>query len=452
MKQKWSQCLCAVLCLVTLLSCALLCSCTDPVQAPAYDNRLNFLSNKGVSIYRIVYPTEGCTSQVSEATLRLQDAMQYMLGTEVKLTDDRGTANAADQLQPYEILVGETARTESQAVLSELRRDEYVIRVVGHKIVIVGETNRATAKAVDDFIANVLGYSGDAVAPEDPLSSIRIDKGYNKKGKYECLKVPSDAETAAFPIAPYQATLLNVVTRPDAACDRLTLASLQGLSTRYGSEQIFVTYEEQMPLLQTLIDDGVKTMTHNDDDVEWSLSELLAYYSEYVYGYILCSADLASESAQVAVNLAHQLNAVIVTADNETLAIAAGLSMVLDVRDKSDAWLRDSEYFALLDHTLAIEPDASMDLSLVDYVVMTGCYYYDYSGVDEYTHVQMFKHLTRGGHLFAVSQADIHHHVSFDTIGITVIAFPDKYLTNFSVISTRMPQLMQNEMKQLQSE
>ncbi len=436
--------MCAVLCLLMLLSCALLGACTGPVAPPVYDNRLNFLSNKGVSIYRIVQPMEGCTAQVSEAALRLQDAMQYMLGTEVKLTDDRGTANAADQLQPYEILIGETARTESQAVLGELRRDEYIIRVVGHKIVIVGESNRATAKAVDDFIANVLGYSQGVPAPEDALSAVRIEKEYNKKGKYECLKVPSEAGTMTLPVAPYQATLLNVVARPEAACDRLTLATLQGLCTQYGSEQIFVTDEAQEPTLQALMDAGVTAMRHNDDGVAWSLSELLDYYGEQVYGYILCSSDLAGESAQVAVNLAHQLNAVVVTSENETVAIAAGLSMVLDVRDKNDAWLRASEYFPLLDRKLAIEPDAARDLSLVDYVVMTGCYYYDYRGVDEYTHVQVFKHLGRGGYLLSVSCEDVHHHVFFDAIGVTAIAFPEGYLSNLSVLTTRIPQQIQD--------
>lgn len=440
MKQRRSRLLCLALCLGIVLSCALLCACTGPVQAPAYDNRLNFLSNKGVSIYRIVYPMEGCTSQVSEAALRLRDAMQYMLGTEVSLTDDRGTANASDQLQPYEILIGETARTESQAALVELRRDEYMIRVVGHKIVIVGESNRATAAAVDDFIANALGYSNDAAAPEDALSTVKIEKEYNKKGKYECLKVPSDPEAMTLPEAPYQATVLNVVSRPEAASDRLTLASLQGLCALYGSEQIFVRDEAQEATLQALADSGVKITTQNDDDVEWSLGELLNYYGEYVYGYILCSSDLGSESAQVAVNLAHQLNAVIVTSDNETSAIAAGLSMVLDVRDKNDAWLRSSEYFALLDHKLSIEPDAACELALVDYAVMTGCYYYDYGGVDEYTHIQTFKHMERGGYLLAVSHEDHHRHVSFSTIGIEMILYPEDYLENLSVLSALIPQ------------
>ena len=444
MKQKWSRRTCMVLCLLMLLSCALLSACTGPIEPPVYDNRLNFLSNKGVSIYRIVCPMEGCTAQVSEAASRLQEAMQYMLGTEVILTDDRGTANAADQLQPYEILIGETARTESQAVLPELRRDEYVIRVVGHKIVIVGQSNRATAEAVDDFIANVLGYSQGVDAPEDALSQMKIEKNYDKKGKYECLQVPNEGGDMTLPAAPYRATLLNVVTAPENAHDRLTLATLQGLSTQYGSEQIFILNEGQDAILQDITAGGVTLMPHNDDGILWSLETLLAYYSEHVYGYILCSSDLSSESAQVAVNLAHQLNAVVVASENELTAMSAGLSMILDVRDKDDAWLRSSEYFALLDHKVSIEPDADCELALADYVVMTGCYYYDYRGIDEYTHVQTFKHMERGGYLLSVAHDDKHHHVLFDAIGVTAIAFPDAHEVNLSVLSAFIPQQIQD--------
>lgn len=447
MKQAWcigTRRLCMALCLVLLLSCTSLFGCSGPAVPPVYDNRLNFLSNSGISIYRIVCPMEGCVSQVSEAAARLQNVMQYMLGTDVVLTNDRGTANAVDQLQPYEILIGETARTESQDVLPELRRDEYIIRVIGHKIVIVGESNRATAAGVDAFIADVLKYAPGVSAPQDPLSEIKIEKNYTVKGKYDCPKVPSQTEISTLPVAPYQATRLNVVPAPEAHCDGLALATLQGLSTRYGSDQIFIVREGDEERLQALAESGVSLIKHNDDDVSWSLGELLNYYAEHIYGYILCSSDLESESAQVAINLAHQLNAVVVTPENEGLAVSAGLSMVLDVRDKNDAWLRSSEYFPLLNHKLAIEPDAADSLVLVDYAVMTGCYYYDYCGGDEYSHVQTFKHLERGGYILSVVSNDVHDKVFFDTIGVTVLNLNDECLNNLSVLSGQNPQWMQD--------
>ena len=447
MKQVWSvglRRLCLILCLALLLPCISLVGCSGTTEPPVYDNRLIFLSNSGVSIYRIVYPMEGCTSLVSEAATRLQDAMQYMLGVDVVLTSDRGTANAVDQLQPYEILIGETARTESQDVLPELRRDEYVIRVVGHKIVIVGESNRATAAGVDAFIANVLKYTEGVAAPADPKSEVKIEKNYTVKGKYECPKVPSQGDVATLPVALYQATRVNVVPAPDAMGDGITLATLQGLSTRYGSEQIFIAHEAEAHQLQAMADGGVTLVYHNDDDVPWSLGELLKYYAEHLYGYILCSSDWSDESAQVAINLANQLNAVVITPENEALAVAAGLSMVLDVRDKNDAWLRSSEYFPLLNCKIAVEPDAAHPLALIDYVAMTGCYYYDYCGGDEYSHVQTFKHMEAGGHILSATADDVHGKVFFDVIGVTHMTPPPECMNNLSVMSGWNPLWMQN--------
>jgi hypothetical protein len=122
--------------------------CETPSEPPVYDTRLNFLSDSGVSIYRIVYPKESCPATVLTAAEELQSAMQEALGVDVAMTDDHGTANATDQLQPYEILIGETARTATQNAMTDLDGDEFIVRVDGHKIVIVGATNRATCAAV----------------------------------------------------------------------------------------------------------------------------------------------------------------------------------------------------------------------------------------------------------------------------------------------------------------
>ena len=154
----------------------------------------------------------------------------------------------------------------------------------------------------------------------------------------------------------------------------------------------------------------------NDSEQTWTLAHLLNHYADLLDGYILCSSDLTSESAEVAVSLAHQLNAVVVTPDNEGLAQASGLSLVLDVTDKDDAWLRASEYFAQLNHTLAIEPDITQGFSLVDYAVMAGCYYHDYRGSDEYMHVQTFRHLENGSHLLAIPTEDKHNIGAFELI------------------------------------
>lgn len=53
-----------------------------------------------------------------------------------------------------EIIVGDTEREQSQTVRKSLRHDEYAIRLIDGKIVIVGGSSESTAAAVDHFKAN----------------------------------------------------------------------------------------------------------------------------------------------------------------------------------------------------------------------------------------------------------------------------------------------------------
>ncbi|MBE6661172.1 MAG: hypothetical protein E7605_07205 [Ruminococcaceae bacterium] len=425
-------------CMALLLTLGGLLGCKTPSEPPVYDTRLNFLSDSGVSIYRIVYPKENCPATVLAVAEELQSSMQEALGVDVAMTDDHGTANATDQIQPYEILIGETARTATQNAMADLKGDEYVIRVDGHKIVIVGATNRATCAAVRYFMKDVIGRKDEMSTPDHP--QIKIDQNYLYQGEYALPLHLSDEVQTTLPIAPYRATLLHTVALPQSACDQLTLATLQGLSTLYSSEQIFVLSQDSEAGLSAIVEKGEVTLSDkNDSEQTWTLAHLLNHYAELLDGYILCSSDLKSESAEVAINLAHQLNAVVVTPDNEGLAQAAGLSMVLDVRDKDDTWLRASEYFAKLSRTLAIEPSVAQGFSLVDYAVMTGCYYYDYRADDEYMHVQTFRHLEKGSYLLAMPSDHKHNTITFDALGVTVLEMNTAYRENLSVISGKLP-------------
>lgn len=435
---------------ITLLMCCsmlamvLVCfgGCQTPSAPPVYDTRLNFLSDNGMSIYRIVYPKDDCPDTVLNAAQELQDIMSQTLGVDVAITDDRGTANATDQLQPYEILIGRTARAASQKILPELDGEEYVIRVDGHKIVIVGATNRATYAGVRYFIDHVILQEQPTDTPD--RVQIKIEANYEYWGQYVSPKVPVEDIQTTLPVAPYRASDLYTVAFPDDANDQLTLVTLQGLAAKMGSEQIYIMYDGCDAQLASLIEKGDITVTDcNDGGQAWTLGRLLNYYCDRLNGYILCSNDMTSESVEVAINLAHQLNAVVITLDNEEIAQAAGLSLIMDVTDKDDAWLRASEYFGRLNHSVAIEPDMLVGPTLADYAVMTGCYYRDYCQGDEYMHVQQFRHLEKGGYLLTAPTDDVHHTVSFEAIGVNVLKLDTAYLHNFSVMMGKLPAEME---------
>lgn len=372
-----------------------LIGCTNPLD-PTVGNQMNLLSNSGVSIYRIVCSLDGAPATVVDAADRTKAAMEHMLGVEVSLVDDMDRAEAPDMVLPYEILIGPTARKESQDVLETLGSDEWVVRAVGHKIVILGETNRATLAAVDHFLTQVLGYKGSLTPMNRELA---INPKYDHASRYVAAPVPNGNENGALPGAPYGAAVMYPVDVPESDADALSLATLQGLAAAYLGHQILLrdsTYEYYLPYLKA---SGIAFEETDDAGEPWTLRSLLYRYRDDLDGYLLCDPSPSSESAYVAISLAHHLNAVVITPENEQFALDAGLSCVLDVTDKNDSWLRASQYFPLLDKALAVEQSAIDGPALIDYAVMTGCYCYYYDGTDTYLHTQKFKFLTQGAHI-----------------------------------------------------
>jgi hypothetical protein len=205
-----------------------------------------------------------------------------------------------------------------------------------------------------------------------------------------------------------------------------------------GSEQIYLKTEENEKQLSALVQSGVVLYEKTDSEQPWTTGRLLNYYASRLNGYILCSSETGSESQNVAISLAHHLGAVVVTEKNESIAQAAGLSCVLDVSDKDDAWLRASGYFSLMRKMLAVEPGVNTEPALIDYVVMTGCYYYNYTGVDDYMHLQQFKFLDEGAYLLTVKE-QLNRKLSFDAINVRLYLMPSDYLYNLSVFSGCMP-------------
>lgn len=370
---------------------------------PVYDDTLHLLSNSGVSVFRIVYPQDHCSDEIADGAQRTQQAMQHLLGVEVDMISDRGKADAPDLVLPYEILIGKTARRETARVLAELGHDEWTVRLVGHKLVVVGKSNRATEKAIEHLITQFLGYT-DKTTPPTPDMGIPTD--YEYLSRYEMPLIENNEIHSTMPRATYRASFLYPVSMTQSAADALSIATLQGLAAARMGEQIiwrddaYEAYAEQ--LSQT---EGLRIVERNDNGEEWTLSTLLAQYAVHLDGYLLCDAELTAQSVGVAISLAHHLNAVVITPDNVYAAVDAGLDCVMDVRGKTDEWLRESEYFARLNTSVAVEQSADKAPSLIDYAVMSGCYCYFYDGTDAYAHAQRFKFLDAGARVLLGSDA-----------------------------------------------
>jgi hypothetical protein len=107
-----------------------------------------------------------------------------------------------------------------------------------------------------------------------------------------------------------------------------------------------------------------------DDTYYTNFPGLLAHFSNRLSGYILCNAK--DRSTNVAISLAGIMNAVAIPADIEQTAINAGLTRLLDVRDKNETWAL-ANYDTLFNRSIASYQQSSDDRvgSLADYSTYT---------------------------------------------------------------------------------
>jgi len=130
--------LCLILCICMLASTAVLfSSCAKKTIDFAND-------------YSVVYG-----SDMSEATSQEVDALVQTLnaktGKDISSKDVKADDDLSDEGK-YEILIGNTNRSETQKVLKKIKGNGYAIKAVGKKLVIVGTTNFLTGMAVEHFV------------------------------------------------------------------------------------------------------------------------------------------------------------------------------------------------------------------------------------------------------------------------------------------------------------
>ena len=112
------------------------------------------------------------------AALDLNATLRENYGFELPVKDDYLDDGASYDSEAYEILVGRTGYAESTAAAENISQRDYVIKVVGNKIVIVGGTGNATSNAVKYFLANCIQKEGDAY---NVSSSLSYDYKYEHK-------------------------------------------------------------------------------------------------------------------------------------------------------------------------------------------------------------------------------------------------------------------------------
>ncbi|MBE6608475.1 MAG: exo-alpha-sialidase [Ruminococcaceae bacterium] len=144
----------AVIC--ALLSLLIFASCQkkEEEKIPA-DIGLN------ISEYTIIR-SDTSSKDITNATKTFKQAIKSFTGAELTVETDYVRRDQTVDESKAEILVGSTNRTatnDAKALLDEAEGDNFIIRFVGNKIIILGNDDKATMHALKYFIVNYVSNS-----------------------------------------------------------------------------------------------------------------------------------------------------------------------------------------------------------------------------------------------------------------------------------------------------
>lgn len=151
---------------------------TEPIpETEPISTEIGLLNENGEAIYRIIRSDRG-SDAVVQIGVDLKKSLQGLTGATFSLTTDFLMPNESleDMADVHEILIGETNRPESAEASEGLTYDEYVIRVIGSKIVIVGGSDPVTKRATEAFLAMLNAENGFVLSKDTNIKE-EIERG-----------------------------------------------------------------------------------------------------------------------------------------------------------------------------------------------------------------------------------------------------------------------------------
>lgn len=174
----------------------------------------------GKANYTVVRAEE-CNQYMLEQAQEVRTAIETATGVAPSLSTDWVKKNTAPDSSTLEILVGDTNRTETAEVKASLGINEYAVRVVGNKIVLVGSSATGTGKAVDAFIKLINETVGQKVDGKADLTLLAETAKSGETNKNWLDEVP------AFTAGTFYGTLDSNSNTYEAYYTDTTLADLE---------------------------------------------------------------------------------------------------------------------------------------------------------------------------------------------------------------------------------
>ncbi len=142
-----------ILFILLLISAILLCACKGGAQTgdesvTLSEAELHYIIRDGATSYSIVR-ADASQGDETEAAIMIRRELEAMTGVSVTIGTD--WVKRGDEIKPgeYEILVGNTNRSESDLGLAP---NEYAIKLMGNKIIITGGSPSMILKAAEVFL------------------------------------------------------------------------------------------------------------------------------------------------------------------------------------------------------------------------------------------------------------------------------------------------------------
>ncbi len=223
---------------------------------------------------------------------------------------------------------------------------------------------------------------------------------------------------------------------------KMLLCSFMGLAAKHSDEQIMIDggVDKLLPTYIESLADVTISDTVGGEPV--SLESLARYYKDkgFIQGYILYDDETLEngdtvESAYVAASLAGVLNALTVTEETRSILDEAGYTCILDVTDKDDAWLRQSEYWELLNRDVVFMQGYANAPHLLDYIVMCNGYVNYYTGSDEATFMKIYDWVNPGCVMFGFNTNYGEFNSVFSLSQMNIQMVPAVLCYNLSVFS-----------------
>ena len=245
---------------------------------------INYISNMDIGRFKVVLPR--VSSYLVGRQMEYYRDLMSKYGYSVKIGED------FDQSEEFEILVGDTSRTESQKI--KVEGDNFIIKVVGNKLIIKGGNVLADYAAAKKFFEIIS-------EAETKNEGINWTDGYTVNGKYDSgekgiytLNFYDDFDSSTV-----DTTKWGSYRYPNKTISASSLGGKHYYTNIYGECDL---PEAKGNNLIYTADGKLHLGSMRINDIDFVNSDISTIYTmSFRYGYVETKAKLAKEPASVSI-------------------------------------------------------------------------------------------------------------------------------------------------------